>query len=135
MVAGRFPYQVGQTVAGNLPGPSLSNGTVTAVGELRRGFREVVVAFGPNAYTRCFRVTAAGACHNLLPEPVRPTVDDDRVTPNEAYTVDAGEDGRFVARFEGRPLGGFGSEAEGWTAALRHDHYARHAAMAGSSVS
>ncbi|WP_372663620.1 hypothetical protein [Amycolatopsis kentuckyensis] len=127
-----FPYKINQAVSGMLPGGNggvtLANGTVTRIGASdAHGYRKVHVSFGFGGDERDYSVSRSGACDYLSPTPLRPTVNDDRVTPNTAYTVEP-DAGRFVAKFEGEPIVTCDTEAAGWDAALRHDGEAREAA-------
>lgn len=124
-----FPYKVSQAVSGLVsPGPALCNGTVTAVDKPdANGYRWVHVSYGKDE-TRKYQVSRSGTSDYLSPRPMRPTVNDDRVTINEAYTVESTDDGHFVAGFDSDELGTFETEAEGWVRALRHDWEAREAA-------
>ncbi len=125
-MANAFPFKTGQAVCGLVsPGPALCNGTVTAVGKPGlHGYRRVRVSFGQDG-EREYDVSSSGASDYLLPRPMRPTINDDRVTPNEAYTVEPGNDGMFLTAFNGDPVGTFATEAEGWSGALTHDWNAR----------
>lgn len=121
-----FPFKIGQAVCGLVsPGPTLCNGTVTAVGKPGlHGYRRVRVSFGQDC-EREYDVSTYGTSDYLLPKPMRPTINDDRVTPNDAYTVEPDDDGMFLAAFNGDPIGTFETEAEGWSCALTHDWHAR----------
>jgi hypothetical protein len=128
-VTNAFPFKIGQAVSGLVsPGPALCNGTVTTIGEPGlHGYRRVRVAFGKGR-EREYDVSRSGASDYLLSKPIRPTIDDDRVTPNDAYTVEPNNDGVFLAAFNGDPVGTFETEAEGWSCALTHDWNARESA-------
>lgn len=123
-----FPYKLKQAVSGMLPVTSLHNGTVTAIDKPdAHGYRYVHVSYG-KAGTRKYQVSRSGGSDYLLPYPMRPTINDDRVNINKAYTVESTGEGLYVAGFDGEPLGTFETEAEGWDCTLRHDWKAREAA-------
>ncbi|MBB1153494.1 hypothetical protein [Amycolatopsis dendrobii] len=127
-MANAFSYTIQQAVCGMVAGPALCNGTVVAIGkEDRYGYRKVRVSYAKDGEHE-YSVSRSGACDYLSPRPMRPTMNDDRVTPNEAYTVTPDADGSFAAAFDGGSLGSFATEAEAWSFTLCHDWEAREAA-------
>ncbi|WP_236788132.1 hypothetical protein [Amycolatopsis sp. GM8] len=120
-----FPYKEGKAVAAMIPGPALVNGTVSQIKMRADKGREVLVVFpGTERYEQWYFVSPSGGCDYLLDRPLRPTVNDDRVTPNERYAIERKDNG-VVVTFDGEVIGNGKTEAEGWDIALRHDYYAR----------
>jgi hypothetical protein len=127
----KFPYKVGQAVSGLIPGTALANGTVTAIRPPDQSsdyFRVRVLIVGPEGMERDYLVSASGRTDYLLPYPQRPTVNDNRVTPNERYTVTREGDGDrpWVLRYDGAAVDTADTEADAWSAANMHDYWVRN---------